>query len=190
MGSAAWYQGGISVVDFTDSSNPVEIAFFDRGPIDGEDLIMGGYWSAYWYGGYIYATEIARGLDVIALTPSEYLTENEIAAASLRAADAVVNPQQQRRHVWPAEPVVARAYVDQLVRSDVLPTEQVEALAVTLNGAGELLDGGAGRDREMVIELEALAASLEPLGEGASEISRKRLEGLAETLEALAGRFR
>ena len=80
----AWYQGGISVFDFTDSSNPTEIAFFDRGPIDAEDLVMGGYWSAYWFQGFIYGTEIARGLDVLALTPSDYLTENEIAAASFR----------------------------------------------------------------------------------------------------------
>ena len=79
----AWYQGGISVIDFTDSANPVEIAFFDRGPLHDEEMVMGGYWSAYWFGGLIYGTEIARGLDVLALTPSEYLTENEIAAASL-----------------------------------------------------------------------------------------------------------
>src|SRR5690606_24781410 len=112
----AWSQGGISVIDFTASSNPVEIAFFDRGPLDEKELILGGYWSAYWHAGLVYGTEISRGLDVFALTPSELLSENEIAAASLVARDAVVNPQQQRRQVWPAEPVVARAYVDQRVR--------------------------------------------------------------------------
>ncbi|MGB0361367.1 MAG: LVIVD repeat-containing protein, partial [Endozoicomonas sp.] len=79
----AWYQGGISVIDFTDSANPVEIAFFDRGPISDEHLITGGFWSAYWYNGKIYGTEIVRGLDVLALTPSDYLSANEIAAAGL-----------------------------------------------------------------------------------------------------------
>ena len=78
----AWYQGGISVIDFTDSANPVEIAYFDRGPIDAEKLVLGGYWSSYWYSGKIYATEIYRGLDVFDLVPSEYLSANEIAAAT------------------------------------------------------------------------------------------------------------
>jgi hypothetical protein len=101
-----WYQGGISVFDFTDSSKPVEIAFFDRGPLDAKELILGGYWSAYWYDGFIYGTEIARGLDVMKLLPSEYLTENEIDAASL-VSPGVFNAQQQRRVTWPASPVVA-----------------------------------------------------------------------------------
>ena len=98
----AWYQGGISVFDFTDSSNPVEIAFFDRGPIHPDRFVMGGFWSAYWYRGYIYGTEIARGLDVLELLPSEYLTENEIAAAASVASGAF-NAQQQQ------QPRVARA---------------------------------------------------------------------------------
>ena len=80
----AWYQGGVSVVDFTDSANPVEIAFFDRGPIDTEELITAGYWSTYWYNGRIYGTEISRGLDVFEMQPSDFLTENEIAAALLK----------------------------------------------------------------------------------------------------------
>ena len=109
----AWYQGGISVYDFTDSANPVEIAFFDRGPINAERFVMGGYWSAYWYRGYIYGTEIARGLDVLELLPSEYLTENELAAAS-SIAPAAFNAQQQRAIDWPVRPVIARAYLDQL----------------------------------------------------------------------------
>ena len=78
-----WYQGGISVFDFTDSAHPVEIAYFDRGPIDAKNLITGGYWSAYWYNGHIYGAEIARGIDVFRLTPSEVLSENELAAANL-----------------------------------------------------------------------------------------------------------
>ena len=105
----AWYQGGISVIDFTDSANPVEIAYFDRGPVDKDQLITGGYWSAYWYNGRIYATEIARGIDVFELEPSAFLTAEEIAAA--RAAQYpgnVFNPQTQTQVTWPAE-MVARA---------------------------------------------------------------------------------
>ena len=95
----AWYQGGISLMDFTDSSNPKEIAFFDRGPIDNEFLVMGGYWSAYYYEGYIYATEITRGLDVFKLLPSQFLTEEEIDLASkalpVQGPQRLFNPQQQ-----------------------------------------------------------------------------------------------
>ena len=93
----AWHQGGVSVVDFTDSANPVEIAFFDRGPIDTEELITAGYWSTYWYNGRIYGTEISRGLDVFEMQPSDFLTENEIAAASLEALKGTVNAQTQER---------------------------------------------------------------------------------------------
>ena len=63
----AWYQGGISVMDFTDPANPTEIAYFDRGPIDPKVLVLGGDWSAYWYNGNIYGSEISRGLDVFEL---------------------------------------------------------------------------------------------------------------------------
>ena len=100
----AWYQGGISIIDFTDSSNPIEIAYFDRGPILKDLLITGGYWSTYFYEGFIYGTEITRGLDVFRLVPSEFITEDEIKAA----ADAypalgsrVFNPQQQIPMAWP-----------------------------------------------------------------------------------------
>tara|TARA_B000000475_G_scaffold164722_2_gene132571 strand:- start:1232 stop:3421 length:2190 start_codon:yes stop_codon:yes gene_type:complete len=100
----AWYQGGISVMDFTDSANPEEIAYFDRGPIMKDTLITGGYWSAYFYKGYIYGTEITRGLDVFKLTPSKFLNEDDIAKAS-KAFPAlgpkVFNPQQQVPMTWP-----------------------------------------------------------------------------------------
>ncbi len=100
----AWYQGGISVIDFTDAANPVEIAYFDRGPVDEDQLITGGYWSAYWYKGRIYATEIARGLDVFALEPSEFLTAEEIAAAEAAEYPGdVFNPQTQTQVIWPEE---------------------------------------------------------------------------------------
>tara|TARA_Y100000022_G_scaffold200483_1_gene216095 strand:+ start:241 stop:2457 length:2217 start_codon:yes stop_codon:yes gene_type:complete len=102
----AWYQGGISIIDFTDSSNPYEIAYFDRGPIFEDILITGGYWSSYYYDGYIYGTEITRGLDVFKLTPSEYLSEEEINRAA-NAYPAIgpntFNPQQQIPMVWPED---------------------------------------------------------------------------------------
>ena len=104
----AWYQGGISVIDFTDADNPVEIAYFDRGPVDEEQLITGGHWSAYWYNGRIYATEIARGLDVFALEPSEFLTAEEIAAAeAAQYPDDVFNPQTQTQVTWPDDVITA-----------------------------------------------------------------------------------
>lgn len=104
----AWYQGGISVIDFTDASNPFEIAYFDRGPVDKDQLITGGYWSAYWYDGRIYATEISRGLDVFALEPSEFLTAEEIAAAeAAQYPGGVFNPQTQTQVTWPEEVIAA-----------------------------------------------------------------------------------
>ena len=100
----AWYQGGISVVDFTDSNNPQEIAYFDRGPILEDILITGGYWSSYYYDGYIYGTEITRGLDVFKLVPSEYLNKEEIELAAKAIpiiGPNVFNPQQQIPLTWP-----------------------------------------------------------------------------------------
>ena len=106
----SWYQGGISVMDFTDSANPKEIAFFDRGPIDDEQLVVGGYWSSYWYNGRIYATEITRGLDVFALEPSEYLTAEEIAAAEAASyANTRFNPQTQTQVMWDEDVIEAAA---------------------------------------------------------------------------------
>jgi hypothetical protein len=104
----SWYQGGISVMDFTDSSNPVEIAFFDRGPISDEQLVVGGYWSSYWYNGRIYGTEITRGVDVFALEPSEFLTAEEIAAAEAASyEDTRFNPQTQTQVTWDASVIEA-----------------------------------------------------------------------------------
>ena len=100
----AWYQGGISIIDFTDSSNPIEIAYFDRGPVLRDLLITGGYWSTYFYEGFIYGTEITRGLDVFRLVPSEYITEDEIKAAANAypaLGSRVFNPQQQIPMAWP-----------------------------------------------------------------------------------------
>ena len=136
----AWYQGGVSVVDFTDSANPIEIAYFDRGPIDADDLVTGGYWSTYWYQGKIYGTEIIRGIDVLALVPSEHLTENEIAAAGLADQGAVFNPQQQFPVSWPVAPVVSLAYLDQLIRSHPDRAQTLAPLYETLRAAESLLE--------------------------------------------------
>ena len=182
----AWYQGGISVFDFTDSSNPVEIAFFDRGPIHPDRFVMGGYWSAYWYRGYIYGTEIARGLDVLELLPSEYLTENEIAAAS-SVAPAAFNAQQQPRIEWPVRPVVARAYLDQLERTDTLTAERRTALSDLLD---RVTPAGSGSDSALSAELTSAAEELEGDITDAIERTERRLQGLADTLTGLAERLR
>jgi uncharacterized protein (DUF305 family) len=185
----AWYQGGISVIDFTDSSNPVEIAFFDRGPLDAEKLVMAGYWSAYWYRGFIYGTEIARGLDVLELLPSEYLTQNEIAAASLVAPDTF-NAQQQRSIDWSARPVVARAYLDQLGRSATLAPERGETLSTLLDSIDQTLADGTPTDTAIAEQLDTAAAALERDSTGASGQNQRRLRLLADTLTRLADRLR
>jgi hypothetical protein len=188
----AWYQGGVSVFDFTDSARPTEIAFFDRGPLDGRQLITGGYWSAYWYNGRIYATEIARGLDVFRLRPSEHLSQNEIDAAIL-ASSATFNPQQQQRLTWPAAPVVARAYLDQLTRSRGIDAQRAAALRQTLDRAAELRTGRERNARSTLDQLDALAVQLEgAAGTGAAATSRDttRLRELAATLRGISARLR
>ena len=183
----AWYQGGISMIDFTDSANPVEIAYFDRGPIHEKHLILGGYWSTYWYNGKIYGTEIARGLDVLALTPSEYLSENEVAAALLADQGKLFNPQQQFPVTWPAEPVVARAYIDQLQRGNALPASAVSDINAALDRAASTLEDGA-RDRRLAGTLDSLSAGLEK-GSG-DATTKKRRAALAATLEGIAAKLR
>ena len=123
----AWYQGGISIMDFTDPKAPFEIAYFDRGPIDPKMLVLGGDWSAYWYNGHIYGSEIARGLDIFELTPTKFLSQNEIdAAKSVKVAE--LNVQNQQKIEWPTQTLVAKAYVDQLSRSEALPAAQLTAV--------------------------------------------------------------
>ena len=129
-----WYQGGVSVFDWTDPSHPKEIAFFDRGPMDSTKLVGAGSWSAYWYNGHIISSEIARGLDIFELTPSQLLTQNEIDAAKLVHFD-YLNAQDQQKLEWPASFVVARAYVDQLERSNGLPAARIKATRATLQRA-------------------------------------------------------
>ena len=182
----AWYQGGVSIVDFTDSMNPVEIAFFDRGPIDEEELITGGYWSTYWYNGHIYGTEISRGLDVFALQASDYLTENEIAAASLPELIGIVNAQTQEIVEWPAVPVVARAYMDQLQRENRLSANQASELSDALDRAEALLVGDNGNRRSTVRALNNLADDFFDVAGDFNGISGARYASLAETLEGIA----
>ncbi|MHB8838281.1 MAG: LVIVD repeat-containing protein [Gemmatimonadaceae bacterium] len=129
-----WYQGGVSVFDFSDPAHVREIAYFDRGPLNADTLHIGGSWSAYWHNGYLYSSEIARGLDILELTPSEYLSANEIAAAKLVQHD-VNNPQNQMRNVWPAQPVVARAYLDQIVRYGELLPARTREIGASLDAA-------------------------------------------------------
>ncbi|XXK44441.1 DUF305 domain-containing protein [Porticoccaceae bacterium nBUS_17] len=139
----AWYQGGISVIDFTDSTNPVEIAYFDRGPIHEKELLTGGFWSVYYYQGAIYGTEIARGLDVLKLLPSEFLSANEIAAAALAypamGPSKLFNPQQQIPMAWPDMPIVASAYVDQFERAKAISSVTADNVRQLLSQLAELI---------------------------------------------------
>ena len=177
----AWYQGGLSVFDFTDAAHPKEIAFFDRGPMDSTKLVLGGYWSAYWYNGNIYGSEIGRGLDVLALKPSELLSQNEIDAAKLVHVD-LLNPQDQQRIVWPASFVVARAYLDQLNRSNGLASARTAKVAASLDRA-EKLKGTARRST-----LTALAAQLDRDAKGAADAAKVRaLAGAVRDLAKAKG---
>jgi hypothetical protein len=183
----AWYQGGISVMDFTDSANAHEIAFFDRGPVDAKRLLTGGFWSAYYFDGLIYGTEIARGLDVLALTPSEYLSANEIAAATHADLDGIFNPQQQYPVRWPDEPVVALVYIGQLQRSGDMTDTLYVALTSALDLAAEVFETG-GRNSELAARLESLARIA---GAGAADTTAgERFAALSDKLEGIAARLR
>ena len=174
----AWYQGGISVMDFTDAAHPVEIAYFDRGPIDPKMLVLAGEWSAYWYNGRIYASEIARGLDVLELTPSKFLTQNEIdAAKTVRVAE--LNVQNQQKIEWPAQLVVARAYLDQLTRSLTLPAEQIAELQKAMRNVET-----SHMNKGKLAKLKSLADAVEQSAAGAkSPGDAARLHALAEILK-------
>ncbi len=174
----AWYQGGISVMDFTDAAHPFEIAYFDRGAIDPKMLVLGGDWSAYWYNGRIYASEIARGLDVFELTPSQFLTQNEIdAAKTVRVPE--LNVQDQQKIEWPAQFVVARAYLDQLTRSLALPAERIAELQKAMRDAE-----ASHMNKAKLAKLKPLADSLDQDAAAAkTPDDAKRLHALAEILK-------
>jgi hypothetical protein len=185
----AWYQGGVSVFDFSDAAHPVEIAFFDRGPIHATDLILAGYWSAYWYNGNIYASEIARGMDVFTLTPSEFLSKNEIEAARL-ASSGDLNVQLQRRVTWPASSVVSLAYVDQLTRSGGIQAARASAVRATLERADRIRSAKQRGAAAVVSQLDTLAMQVGDDARGASGRDATRLEALATTLRERAARLR
>jgi hypothetical protein len=185
----AWYQGGLSVFDFTDSTKPFEIAFFDRGPIDATQLITGGYWSTYWYNGHIYGAEIARGVDVFRLTPSEHLSQNEIDAAS-QVRFTEFNAQQQPRFVWPATSMVARAYLDQLTRGKAIDSQRARDVVSTLERVDELRSGREKSALATLERLDALATQLESDAAAASGRDAIRLKSLASTLKGRAARLR
>ncbi len=184
----AWYQGGISVFEFTDPARPVEVAYFDRGPIDEEVLVTGGYWSAYYYRGRIYGTEIVRGLDVLELLPSEHLSTSEIAAAALAWQATPFNPQQQFAVHWPPHPTVAAAWLDQLERGSRLATDKHQAVQILIDRASEALDESA-HDAGLAADLAGMAARLLTVARDFDGMTRRQLLGLSETLEGLAERL-
>ena len=184
----AWYQGGMSVIDFTDSAKPVEVAYFDRGPIHEERLILGGYWSTYWYEGKIYGTAIVRGLDVFELNESDMMSANEIAAASVADQGALFYPQQQFAVKWPeGDPSVALAYVDQLVRSNELSDEDAAKYAGSISEAAQTMAEGS-KNRSVSNRLRRLASDLKV--SKSDPITGMRQADLQSTLRDLANRIR
>ena len=173
----AWYQGGLSVFDWTDPANPIEIAFFDRGPVDSTRLGMGGSWSAYWYNGVIVSSEIGRGLDILELTPSAYLTQNELDAAKTVKFD-YYNVQGQQQFVWPPSFALARAYVDQLERSRGLTPAQINSVRSALQKA----EAASGNARSSA--LTSLAATVDGYRAGSSDADKVQM--LADAVRALA----
>ena len=184
-----WYQGGVSVFDFTDSKNPVEIAYFDRGPLDAANLITGGYWSAYWYNGNIYGAEIARGVDIFRLVPTQYLSQNEIDAA-IQVRLTEFNAQNQPRVTWQPTSVVASAYLDQLGRTNAIGADRARAIRDALSRTDELR---TGKERDAAARLDALnavAAQVEADAKTKSGRDAMRLNALAETLRGRAAALR
>jgi hypothetical protein len=170
----AWYQGGISIMDFTDAEHPVEIGYFDRGPVNANRLALGGEWSSYWYNGHIYASEIARGLDVFELTPTKFLTQNEIdAAKTVRVSE--LNVQNQQKLEWPRKLVVAKAYIDQLERSKALAADRITALRQAIEKA-ETSQAELSKLKDLAPAVEQVATTTK------STADVTRLNGLAEIL--------
>src|SRR5688572_23579455 len=185
----AWYQGGLSMFDFTDSANAKEIAYFDRGPLNGQNLVLSGYWSTYWYNGSIYGAEIARGIDVFRLKPSEFLSQNEIDAA-LQFRLNEFNSQNQPRVTWPASSAVAKAYLDQLGRNNAIAPERARAVREALSRVDDLR---TGKERDAATRLDALnavAAQVETDAKSKTGRDAMRLTKLAETLKGRAAAFR
>ena len=173
----SWYQGGLSLFDWTDAEHPREIAFFDRGPVDSTRMGNGGSWSVYWYNGVMVSSEISRGLDIVELTPSAFISKNEIDAAKTVHLD-YLNTQGQPKFVWPPSFALARAYVDQLERSKGLSADRISAVRAALTGA-EKASGSARGDA-----LNALATQLGTDASGSSDSAK--VQKLSEAVKALA----
>jgi hypothetical protein len=173
----AWYQGGLSVFEWTDPKHPHEIAFFDRGPNDSTRARGGGFWSVYWYNGQIIGSEMQRGLDIFELTPSAAISQNELDAAKSVHFD-FLNVQDQPQFVWPASFALSRAYTDQLERWKGLSADQVSAVRTALASA-ESMSGSARRDA-----LNALAAKVSGYTSGSSD--PRRVQWLEQSLKDLA----
>jgi hypothetical protein len=190
--SQAFYQGGATVFDFTDPAHIQEIAYFDRGPIDPNQLIIGGYWGVYYYNGYLYGSEIARGLDVFELTPSEFLSQNEIDAAKLATREGCgapgdLNPQCQPHYVWPNSFVVARAYLDQLTRAKAITQERADALGAAMKDVEA--SSGAARNAAKT-KLESLAADLTKDAAAAPGINAARMRACVSVIQKRAAELK
>jgi hypothetical protein len=165
-------------VDFTDTAHPIEIAYFDRGPLDATKRGMGGYWSAYWYNGYVYGSEIARGVDVFKLTASKFITQNEIDAANQVHFDEL-NVQNQPKITWPANFVVARAYIDQLSRSGALAPQRIAALSDLIAKVD-----ASPSDAKGVADLKAMAVGLDQDAAAAkSPVDAERMRALSAIIK-------
>jgi LVIVD repeat len=173
----SWYQGGISMFDFTDPARPREIAYHDRGPTDAMRTDLAGSWSVYWYNGLIVSSEIQRGLDIFELVPSQYISKNEIDAAKTVRFD-YLNAQGQTKLVWPPSFALARAYVDQLERSKGLSASRLTAVRQALAGA----EAASGAQRSSA--LASLATQIDGDVAGSSDGAKVRM--LGEAVRALA----
>ena len=185
----SWYQGGVSVFDFTDSANAKEIAYFDRGPLNAAGMASGGYWSSYWYNGNIYGAEMARGIDVFRLKPSEFLSQNEIDAA-LQFRLQEFNSQNQPKVQWQPTSAVAKAYMDQLSRSKSIAADRVRAVNEALSRVDSLRTGKEGNAKAALDQLDSLATQIDTQAKSATGTDAKRLTALAETLRGRAARLR
>jgi hypothetical protein len=172
-----FYQGGITVFDWTDVKKPYEIAFFDRGPVDPDRIVSAGSWSVYWYNGLLVSSEIRRGLDILELVPSPHLSKNEIDAANTVVLNHL-NAQGQPKFVWPPSFAKARAFVDQLERSKGLSDTRITAVRSELNSA-EKASGAARRNA-----LTALAKQLTADATGSSD--RAKVQMLVTAVQELA----
>ena len=170
-------------------SNTKEIAYFDRGPINGEAMVSGGYWSSYWYNGNIYGSEIARGIDVFRLKPSEFLSQNEIdAAMQFRLQE--FNSQNQPKVTWQPTSSVAKAYVDQLSRSKSIEPARVRTVTEALGKVDSLRTGKEGNAKASLDALDALAGQIDADAAKATGRDQMRMKALAETLRGRAARLR